>query len=80
MKQNLILADLDDAVQGKVDMKATIPDFLTPQRVLELDKETKNLVLKIMNRISQELVQAGDEASPRNPLFLKKLNDSTGLT
>lgn len=73
--QMLITTDLDDAVQkGNVDMKATIPASLTPQKVLELDKKMKDL--KVMNGILQELAQEGQAASLDNPLFLKKLSNS----
>ena len=75
--QILITTDLDDAVQkGNVDMKATIPASLTPQKVLELDKKMKDLILKVMNGILQELAQEGQAASLDNPLFLKKLSNS----
>ena len=75
--QMLITTDLDDAVQkGNVDMKATIPASLTPQKVLELDKKMKDLILKVMNGILQELAQEGQAASLDNPLFLKKLSNS----
>lgn len=75
--QMLITTDLDDAVQkGNVDMKATIPASLTPQKVLELDKNMEDLILKVMNGILQELAQEGQAASLDNPLFLKKLSNS----
>lgn len=74
MKDELILSDIEDAVQkGKVDTKATIPKFLTPEKLLEIDRKLKDVMLNLTNKVIQELIEEGHEVSLRNPVLGEKM-------
>ena len=77
-KQILISNELADALQkGQVDTKATIPKFLTPEKLLEIDRKSKDVVLNLANKAIQELIEEGHEVSLSSPVLgekMRKLN------
>mgnify|MGYP000993064095 CR=1 FL=1 len=73
-KQILISNELADALQkGQVDTKATIPKFLTPEKLLEIDRKSKDVVLNLASKAIQELIEEGHEVSFEDPMFGEKL-------
>lgn len=71
----MIAKDLDDVLyKGKIDLETTLPAFLTPQKVIEIDKELDELLLKAGTKTLVELVREGVELSFTNPIVMEKMN------
>lgn len=76
LKQALIYKDIDDAIQkGKVDLKTTIPAFLTPEKLLEINQKLHETTTKVMSNALQELVQDGQIISLSNPILGAKMRE-----
>ena len=73
-KQVLIQEDLDKALGGNLDSKAPIPEFLTPEKVLELSVKMMKATLTKIRDSFQELEDQGMEISLKNPRVLMALN------
>ena len=73
-KQALIQEDLDKALGGNLDSKAPIPEFLTPEKVLELSVKMMKATLTKIRDSFQELEDQGMEISLKNPRVLMALN------
>lgn len=71
----MIAKDLDDVLyKGKIDLETILPAFLTPQKVIEIDKELDELLLKAGTKTLVELVREGVELSFTNPIVMEKMN------
>lgn len=57
LKQELILADLDNAYEGKLDLRTKIPAFLTPEKTFEIFVKLSKATLKVQNKQFQQIVQ-----------------------
>ena len=76
LKQALIFKDIDDAIQkGKVDLKTTIPAFLTPEKLLEINQKLYETTTKVMSNVLQELVQEVQIISLSNPIVEAKMKE-----
>lgn len=78
VKQKLmaIQEEVDKAVQGMdVDNKATLPDFLTPQKTLDISvKNMKASLVKISEKFD-ELKEQGVDISLKNPRVMMMLKN-----
>ena len=73
-KQVLIQEDLDKALGGNLDSKAPIPEFLTPEKVLELPLKMMEATLTKFRDVVQKLEDQGIDLSLNNPRVLMALN------
>lgn len=53
----MISRDFDDVIQGKLNTKATIPAFFTPQKCLEINKKLNDAALSATRKEFQEASQ-----------------------
>lgn len=72
--QDLISADIAQAMEGRLDLKATIPEFLTPKKLLEIYVE---MLKGSFTEISNYLKELSQEKhySFEDPVVVRKLQN-----
>lgn len=72
LKQGLISSDITNALEGKVETAATIPAFLTSQKLLEINQKLLDAVLKETEKIVGKLAKTQRKISASDLMVLEK--------
>lgn len=67
-----MIGNIQVAIQeGRVDIQATIPRFLTPEKLLEINQKLQEATLKARDNALRQLAQEG--CSLGDPIFKEKM-------